>query len=87
MTIAGILDELPQEPSLPAAPAAAALTTCPIYLDGGPVAAPVYAFDALAPGQQIAGPALVESAMTTVLLRTGDNATVTEHGWLDIRID
>ena len=48
--------------------------------------APVYRFDALAPGQTIAGPAIVESAMTTVLLRPGDRATVTPQGWLDIAV-
>jgi N-methylhydantoinase A len=47
----------------------------------------VYAFDALAPGQLIAGPAIVESAMTTVLLRSGDHATVTAQGWLNIDIN
>jgi len=86
VTVAGILEELPQEPRLPAAAPAAPLATRSIYLDGGSVAAPVYAFDALAPEQQIGGPAIVESAMTTVLLRAGDRATVTEHGWLDIDI-
>ena len=87
VTVAGILEELPQEPSLPAAPPAAPLATRSIYLDGGSVTAPVYAFDGLAPEQTIPGPAIVELAMTTVLLRTRDRATVTEHGWLDIRVD
>ena len=32
----------------------------------------------------IDGPAIVESAMTTVLLRSGDRAVVNEKGWLDI---
>ena len=49
-------------------------------------AVPVFDFDALAPGQTIAGPAIVESAMTTVLLRPGNRATVTPHGWLDIAV-
>ncbi len=48
--------------------------------------APVYAFDALAPARPIPGPAIVESATTTVLLRPGDHATVTPQGWLDIAI-
>ena len=47
---------------------------------------PVFEFDGLAPGQTIAGPAIVESAMTTVLLRPGNLATVTPHGWLDITV-
>ena len=37
-------------------------------------------------GQAIAGPAIIELAMTTVLLRPGDAATVTAQGWLDIAI-
>jgi hypothetical protein len=32
------------------------------------------------------GPAIVESAMTTVLLRAGERATVTPLGWLDIAL-
>jgi N-methylhydantoinase A len=46
----------------------------------------VFDFDDLAPSQAIAGPAIIESAMTTVLLRTADRATVTPYGWLDIAI-
>jgi len=87
VTVSGILEELPREPSLPAAPPAPPVATRSIYLDAGWAEAPVYDFDTLAPAQQIAGPAIVESAMTTVLLRPGDDASVTELGWLDIRID
>ncbi|MGE0257703.1 MAG: hydantoinase/oxoprolinase family protein [Alphaproteobacteria bacterium] len=85
VTVSGILEELPREPSLPPATPAAPQTERRIYL-GGWVAAPVYRFDALAPEQRISGPAVVESAMTTVLLHPGDAAAVTEHGWLDIAI-
>jgi N-methylhydantoinase A len=86
VTVSGVLDELPQEPRLEAAPPSPPVAARRIYLDGGWVEAAVYDFDALAPAQAIAGPAIVESAMTTVLLRSGDRATVTEHGWLDINI-
>jgi N-methylhydantoinase A len=85
VTVSGVLDELPREPSLPAAPPAAPRGERRIYLEEW-VAAPVYAFDALAPGQRIDGPAIVESAMTTVLLRPGDAAEVTPQGWLDISL-
>ena len=44
----------------------------------------MYDFEALAPKQTIAGPAIIESLMTTVLLRQGEVATVTPLGWLDI---
>lgn len=47
---------------------------------------PVYDLDALPPGQEMAGPAIFESATTTVLIRDRDRALVTPHGWLDIRL-
>jgi N-methylhydantoinase A len=85
VAVSGILEELPREPDLPPAP------PCPpggerrIYLDEW-VTAPVYPFDTLAPAQTVAGPAIIESAMTTVLLRPGDAARVTPQGWLDIAV-
>ena len=85
VTVSGILEELPQEPDLPAAPPAPPSGERRIYLDDW-VAAPVYRFDALAPAQIIAGPAIIEAATTTVLLRPGDRATVTAQGWLDIAV-
>jgi N-methylhydantoinase A len=86
VTVSGLLDELPHEPNLPAAPPAAALASRSIYLDAGWATAAVYDFEALAPSQSIAGPAIIESAMTTVLLRMGDTAMVTAQGWLNIDI-
>jgi len=85
VTVSGILEALPQEPSLPAASPSAPRGERRIYLDDWR-AAPVYDFDALAAGQTIAGPAIVESAMTTVLLRPGDAGSVTDRGWLDIAV-
>src|SRR5262249_36601892 len=74
VTVSGVLEELPQEPRLPAAPPASPIATRRIYLEGGWAEAAVYDFEALSPKQQIAGPAIIESAMTTVLLRSGDRA-------------
>ena len=68
---------------MPEAPPTAPRSERRIYLDEW-VWAPVYDFDALAPAQIIAGPTIVESAMTTVLLRPGEHAAVTPLGWLDI---
>src|SRR5215470_12244994 len=85
VAVAGILSALPQEPALPERPAACPRSERRIYLDDW-VAAPVWEFDALAPAQRIAGPAIVESAMTTILLPPGDHAIVTRFGWLDIAI-
>jgi N-methylhydantoinase A len=85
VAVAGILSALPQEPALPAASSVAPCLKRRIYLDAW-ISVPVFDFDHLAPGQAIAGPAIVESAMTTVLLRSGERATVTPLGWLDIAI-
>jgi N-methylhydantoinase A len=85
VAVSGILEELPQEPDLPPAPPAPPAGERRIYLDDW-ATAPVYRFDALAPAQLIAGPAIIEAAMTTVLLRPGDEARVTPQGWLDIAV-
>jgi N-methylhydantoinase A len=85
VAVSGILEELPQEPDLAAAPPCPPSGERRIYLDDW-VTAPVYPFDRLAPAQTVAGPGLIESAMTSVLLRPGDTATVTAQGWLDIAV-
>ena len=81
----GVLPDLPQEPRLPAGEPAPPRGERRIYL-GDRRSVPVYDFERLAPVQAIAGPAIVESAMTTVLLRPKDTARVTAHGWLDIAV-
>jgi N-methylhydantoinase A len=57
-----------------------------ILLDGVAVAAPVWSFEALGADQAVAGPAIVESATTTVLLRAGDTARMDARGWLDVAV-
>ncbi len=47
---------------------------------------PVFDFAALAAGQKLAGPAIVESDTTTVLLRPADAARFDARGWLDITV-
>jgi N-methylhydantoinase A len=81
----GELPGLPQEPTLPPQDPAEPTEERRIYL-GGWCAAPVYAFDGLAPAQAIDGPALIESATTSILLRTGDRARTTSFGWLDVEV-
>ena len=83
--VIGVLPDLPREPTLPARAAGLPTGRRRIHI-GGWIEAPVYALDTLAPGQAIQGPAIVESALTTVLLRPGNSATVSPHGWLDIRV-
>jgi N-methylhydantoinase A len=59
-----------------------------IRLEGGAAveAVPVFRFEALAPDQALSGPAIVESATTTVLLRPGDAAHMDGRGWLEIEV-
>jgi len=83
--VIGVLPGLPQEPHRPAAAPSAPRSNRRIWL-GAWTEVPVYDFESLAPGQSIHGPAIVESAMTTVLMRADNAATVTPHGWLDIAV-
>ena len=57
-----------------------------IHLDRS-VDVPVYNFAALAPGQTVTGPAIVESDTTTVLLRNKETARFDPRGWLDIALE
>ena len=81
----GLLPAPPAEPSAQGDTPMAPIAERNIYL-GSWVSAPVYDFAALAANQVIEGPAIVESDTTTVLLRTGDQATTTEQRWLDVVI-
>jgi N-methylhydantoinase A len=85
VAVVGRLPALPAEPTRPAAAAAATPRTRRAYL-GGWVDVPVHDLEALAPGSELKGPAIVESATTTVVAREGDRVLVTPHGWLDIRL-
>jgi N-methylhydantoinase A len=85
VAVIGELPALPREPALPARPAAEPVGERPLYL-GGWRKVPIYQFENLAAGQRIAGPAVIESATTSVLLRPQDRATTTELGWLDIEV-
>lgn len=81
----GRLPELPVEPEDEAAPPAGPTGHRRIYLDDW-VEAAVFPFDDLATGQIVAGPAIIESETTTVVLRPGDQATTTAERWLDIAV-
>ncbi|HMH53138.1 MAG TPA: hydantoinase/oxoprolinase family protein, partial [Candidatus Acidoferrum sp.] len=75
----GTLPALPQEPALPSRAPAAPRSRRRVYL-GDWRDVPVHDLDTLAPGQTIDGPAVLEAATTTVLLRGSDRATVTPLG-------
>ncbi len=78
----GLPEERRPDPGADAAPRARR----PAHM-GGWLEAPVFDFPALRPGQTLAGPAIVESDLTTVILRPGDRAVVTPLGWLDIAVE
>ena len=56
-----------------------------VYL-GSWLDVPVYDLDGLSPGHEEKGPAIFESATTTVLVPNGARMLATPHGWLDIRL-
>ena len=85
LAVIGRLPAVPAEPALSRGPPAARGAVRRVYL-GHWHELSVHDLDALVPGQRIEGPAIVESATTTVLLRAGDAACTTPHGWLDIEI-
>jgi N-methylhydantoinase A len=57
-----------------------------ITLEAGAQDVPVYDFAALGADQAVAGPAIVESDTTTVLLLPGDVARMDARGWLEIAL-
>jgi N-methylhydantoinase A len=83
--VIGVLPGVPQEPVRAGRGQSAPRAERRVWLREW-TSVPVFEFDELSPSQEIAGPAIVESAMTTVLLRPGNSATVTPHGWLDIAV-
>ena len=84
-----VIGRLPPMP-VPAAPEgtarAAPVATRRARLGGAEADLPVFGFGALAPGQEVAGPAIVESDTTTVLLLPGDRARMDGRGWLTIAV-
>jgi N-methylhydantoinase A len=82
--VIGRLPALPTEQSRRVS-AAAVPRSRRVYLERW-LEVPVYEMDGLPEGQEVKGPAILESATTTVLIRARERATVTAEGWLDIRL-
>jgi N-methylhydantoinase A len=82
---AGLLPPLPQRPAGAAVPAEPQATRRAL-LEAGWTDLPVWDFAALAAGQAVAGPAIIESATTTILLLPGDQARMDAGGWLTITL-
>jgi N-methylhydantoinase A len=83
MSVIGHLSVPPAEQQIAPRPAARPVRRQPIH---GQADAAVYALDAMAPGQEIEGPALIETETTTVLVGAADRAVITATGWIDIAV-
>ncbi|WP_428534939.1 hydantoinase/oxoprolinase family protein [Rhodopila sp.] len=86
LSVIGHLPSVEAAVAPPVSAHAAPKTRRTIYL-GGATSVPVFDFAALPANQTIAGPAIVESDTTTVLLRPGDTARFDPRGWLVVAID
>ena len=85
LAVIGRLPALPRDEARAATVPAAAPKLRRAYL-GRWIEVPVHDMDRLAPGQEIKGPAIFESATTTVVVRADERALVTPEGWLDVTI-
>ncbi len=85
LTVVGRLPELNAQPLSTTAADPPAPGRRRVYL-GRWTEVPVYDLDQLRVGADVKGPAIFETATTTVLIREGERATVTPHGWLDIEV-
>ena len=83
--VIGVLPTLPIEPATPPRSATTPTTTRRVHIGHWHDAA-VHRLDDIAPTQTIHGPAIIESPMTTILLRPGNTARLTQQGWLDVHI-
>jgi N-methylhydantoinase A len=85
VAVVGALPVLPAGAGAPERGASTPALRRRVWL-GDWVEVPVHRMEALATGQEVKGPAIFESATTTVLVREGERVTVTPNGWLDIRL-
>ena len=85
VSVIGLMTAIPSEPAVPAQSGVKAKGYRRAYVDGW-ADIPVYDMDDLGADHRIDGPAIAESRTTTILLKQGDSATVTDTGWLDISV-
>ena len=85
VAVVGHLPMLPAEPAREAGGPEIAERVRRVWL-GQWTEVPVYDLERLPPGAELKGPAIFESATTTVVTRAGERIVVTPHGWLDIRL-
>jgi N-methylhydantoinase A len=84
--VVGRLPVLPADDAVASGRTLAAPARRRVWLNGGWAEVAVHRLDALPAGHQVKGPALFESATTTVLLGEDEHAEVTPRGWLDIAL-
>jgi len=85
VAVIGRLASLPAERITAERATPPALLSRRVYLDRW-TDVPVHDLATLPPGHESKGPAIFESATTTVLIRVGERASVTPRGWLDIAL-
>jgi N-methylhydantoinase A len=88
-TVTGVMRKPPQEKirrGRSAPDKSAATGKRPVYLDGKYQPTPTYARAALAAGNRITGPALIEEHASTTVLLPGDRLEVDAHGNLMIKV-
>ncbi|MCH9673160.1 MAG: hydantoinase/oxoprolinase family protein [Gammaproteobacteria bacterium] len=86
VAVIGELERISEHEQSPQTSAPAPTAHRPVYL-GGWCDTPVFQLEDLGATQTIAGPAMIESETTSVLLRAGDVAKVNALGWIDIAVD
>ncbi len=85
LAVVGELPTLPAEQSRETTAASLAPRSRRVYLERW-LEVPVHNLEGLRAGDEVKGPAIFESPTTTVVIRQGERAVVTPHGWLDIRL-
>ena len=86
LAVIGELPRLPDEPKKISNTKAGQSKQRNIYLSGWQDVT-VYNLESLSPGATVSGPAIIESATTTIVLRKGDDAVITSNLWLDISVE
>ena len=86
LAVIGELPRLPEEPKKISDTKVGQSKQRNIYLSGWQDVM-VYDLESLSPGATVAGPAIIESATTTIVLRKGDDAVITSNLWLDISVE
>ena len=86
LAVIGELPRLPEEPKKISDTKVGQSKQRNIYLSGWQDVT-VYDLESLSPGATVTGPAIIESATTTIVLRKGDDAVITSNLWLDISVE